>query len=406
MIKFTIGEYIRNIGYNIISVFLLSVTFIACAIFLTNLSAQQRYNDYLSEYLDENSIIIANLGADFDVTQLTDYEKATYTREFYCSSKQLNLLNTCLVYNEYDMEKLPPLLKSGRYISENDLNDDMMHVLVSENDSGVGVGDIIELAFFSIEGAADSEMVYVPAKVVGVIASGQKLLYGNGVPISKTMLTKDIYGTYSFQQLGYTLVITTSNEINKLPEACVEENYRCIIKFDENISATDREENFRKVIEYEKANGSMRSDVFPDISEIVKMQKEELQDIFIKYVPLTIAVSLLLLICIVCMISIKNANSMRYYATLYMCGMPYQIAVKVSGIEMLFNNLVASSFAIIFVIIQNKRHLLGEINCDIGVIQVSVITAIIVVMILCSMLTVRKTLKERSPMNVLRDTAY
>ena len=60
MIKFAIGEYIRNIGYNIISIFLLAVTFIACTIFLTNFSEQQRLNNYLSEYLDDNSIIIAN----------------------------------------------------------------------------------------------------------------------------------------------------------------------------------------------------------------------------------------------------------------------------------------------------------------------------------------------------------
>lgn len=406
MIKFAIGEYIRNIGYNIISIFLLAVTFIACTIFLTNFSEQQRLNNYLSEYLDDNSIIIARLGEDFDVTQFRDYEKSTYTRELYCVSEQLNLLRSCLVYNEYDMEKLPPRLIEGDYIDKEDSKDELMQVLVSENDSGVDVGDIIEIGFYSVADAIDSKVVYIPAKVTGIIASGQKLLYGNGVSISKSMQTKDIYGTYSFQQLGYTMVITTADEICKLPEEVIEENYRCIVKFDENITADDREKNFVELIEYEKRSGIVGSDVFPNISKIIQNQKEETKDILIKYIPLTIAVSVLLLICIICMVSIKNANSMRYYATLYMCGMPYQMAVKVSGIEMLFNNIIAVAFAIIFISIQNKKHLVGEINCEIGIMQLCVMISIIIVMILSSTLSVRKILKEHSPMNVLRDTAY
>ena len=165
MVKYTIGEYVRNIGYNIISILLLSVTFVDCTIFLSNISAQRRMTDFLSPYLDENSIIIGELGYDFDVTELTGYEKSIMTREAFCGSDDLLMLKSCLVYNEYAMKKLTPRLAEGKLIEKSESKDGMMQVLVTENGSGVGVGDIIELSFFSEAGVMENKIISIPAKV-------------------------------------------------------------------------------------------------------------------------------------------------------------------------------------------------------------------------------------------------
>ena len=406
MVKYTIGEYVRNIGYNIISILLLSVTFVACTIFLSNISAQRRMTDFLSPYLDENSIIIGELGYDFDVTELTGYEKSIMTREAFCGSDDLLMLKSCLVYNEYAMKKLTPRLAEGKLIEKSESKDGMMQVLVTENGSGVGVGDIIELSFFSEAGVMENKIISIPAKVTGVIASGQKLLFGNGVNISKTMESSDICGTYSYKQLGFELIVTTEDEFAKLPEKVIEQNYRCIVKFDENITEDERNANYQKVMEYERKNGSTGTGVFPETSYLVRMQKEEMKDLMVKYIPLTAALFVLVSVCIICMVAIKNANSMRYYATLYICGMPYKNAVVISGAEMLVNNLLAIVIALTFIVIQNKRFVLGEINCEPGSIQICVMLTISLVIVLCTMLMMRNTLKERSPMNVLKDTAY
>jgi mannitol-specific phosphotransferase system IIBC component len=86
--------------------------------------------------------------------------------------------------------------------------------------------------------------------------------------------------------------------------------------------------------------------------------------------------------------------------------MPYEKAVIMSGMEMFVNNFLAIVIAVTFVLIQNKRPVIGEINCELGSIQVCVMIIISIVIVLWSMLTTRNTLKERSPMNVLKDTAY
>ena len=402
MIRFSIGEYIRNVGYNIVSVLLLTVTFIACIIFLSNISAQQKMNNFLKPFLNEKSIIIGQLHPEFDITKLTKYEKSIMTRETFCMSEEIKDLKTCLIYNKYSMDKLTPRLKEGSMIDASNSKDGVMQVLISENDSGIKTGDLINVEFYNYEG----EQVSIPAEVVGVVASGQKLMLGNGISISKTMESSDILGTYSYGQLGYALIITTEEEYNKLPKPIMEVNYRCIVKFAENISSEERLANYQKIIDFEHKNGIIGTEVFPEMERLVKQQHEEMRALMIKYIPLTIAVFVLISACIVCMVSIKNANSMRYYATLYICGMPYRNAVIMSGIEMLINCILAIVLTSAFTTLQKKLLLLGEINCEVGVIQTFLIIFISVVIVLSTMILARNILKERSSMDVLRDTAY
>ena len=402
MVRFSMGEYVRNIGYNIVSILLLAVTFVTGVIFLSNISAQWRMTKFLSPYLDENSIVIGQLGYDMDVTKLEKYEKSIMTRECYCYSDTLVDIKTCLVYDEYAMDKLTPRLVDGDYIKKSDSEEGIMQVLVSENNSGVGVGDIIEVSFFSEAGAMEGKIVSVPAIVTGVIASGQKLMLGNGVSISKNMETKDIFGTYSYEQLKYSLVITTEEEFAKLPEKVVEANYRCIVKFSEDITAEERKANYSKILQYEREHGSTGTGVFPDAETLVSRQTEAMKDLMIKYIPLVIAVFVLVSVCIMCMVYIKNANSMRYYATLYICGMPYEKAVIMSGVEMFINSLLAAIMAVTFVLIQNKSAVLGEINCELGIMQTLSIICISIIIVAWTMVTVRNTLREQSPISVFK----
>lgn len=402
MVGFSIGEYIRNAGYNIVSVLLLAVTFVVCTIFLSNISTQQRMNNFLKPYLNEDSIIIGTRGYDFDVTKMTKYEKSIMTREVSVMSEEMGELRTCLVYNDYSMEKLTPRLLEGELIGSNQSQDGVMQVLISENSMGVGVGDVIEVEFFNYYG----EKVKMPAKVTGIVASGQKLLFGNGVMISKSMDTNDIFGTYSYEQLEYALLITTEDEFAKVPEKVVEMNNRCIVKFKDNITKEERDANFQMVISYEHEHGNIGTEVFPEMTKMVERQQKEIKAIMIKYVPLTVAVCVLIGGCIICMVSIKNANSMKYYACLYICGMPYQTASIMSAVEMTISCILGMIIAVTVIILQNKMVLFGEINCELGAGQVGIMAVICIVIILSTFFKTRKTLKERSPMNVLRDTAY
>ena len=129
-------------------------------------------------------------------------------------------------------------------------------------------------------------------------------------------------------------------------------------------------------------------------------------DIILTNAPLCGAIVVLVIVCIICMISIRNARSMKYYATLYICGMPIRNAVWLSGVEMVVNCILAIILGVSVVKIQMSNEIFGEINCMLNVEQWAIIIAISLVMVVSATLTTLKTLKERSPMSVLRDTAY
>lgn len=405
MVRFTIGEYVRNIGYNIISVVLITITFIACTIFLSNINEQLRMSKLLRPYLNEDSIIIGQKGYDFDVTALTDYEKAFMTRDVFCNSDYIPDLAKCLVYNDYFMDNFRPRLSRGDYPDDKFSESEILQVLVSENSMGIDVGDVITVDFFSEAGVMEGKIVTISVKVTGVVASGQKLLMG-GAPISKDMPTTDLFELYSYEQLETAIIIMREKDFMKLPEKVLESNYRCIVKFKDDITDEDRDANYRKIYEYERINGSTGTSIFPSAEEFMEKQEEEIKDTLIKYIPLSIAVLILVTICIICMISIKNANSMRYYATLHMCGMSHNKAIIISGIEMLFNNALAIILALVFIKIQNTHKVLGVINCYYGLPQTLVMIGVCILMVCCTMIITGKTLKERTTMDVLRDTAY
>ena len=305
------------------------------------------------------------------------------------------------------MDKLEPRLKEGKQPDAVSSTDGIMNILISDNKSNVGVGDVINLKFWCIEGAEEGRQISIPARVTGIIASGQKVLMGTGTNISKSMESSDVFGTYNYEQLEFPIIITTEKELEKLPEAVLELNYRCIVKFDDSITTEERVANYNKIINFENEN-SMHTgtDVFPKSEKLAEMQKTEMRNIMIKYIPLTIAVFIIISICIICMISIKNANSMRYYATLYICGMPYKSAVFFSGAEMTVNSVLSALLASSFIVFQNKFSILGKINCELNALIISVMLVAYVIIIFWTVLVTRKILRERSAMDILRDTAY
>ena len=407
MVRFGIGEYIKNIFYNIISVLLLAATFVACTIFTSNISTQVRVNRFFETYIDENSIMTGPMGFGFNVEEigLTKVDKVLYSREWISYSEELEDLSTCLVYDDYTMEKLTPRLKSGKIVTDG--SGEMINAIISENGSGIKVGDVIEIAFFPKEGFKEGRMIMVPVKVTGIFESGQRLFFGNGIEISRDMPMRDILGLYHYEQVGYSMVIIQEKELEKLPEEAVFESWRSVIKLQEDITKEERIENFRKLVEYEKTTDyGSNMEAFPEMSSFVERNEKETKYVFLTNLPLVIAITSLIALCIICMISIRNANSMKYYATLYICGMPLKNAMFFSGIEMAINSILAILLGTAIIEIQASREIFGEINCTLNIEQWLIIIGISVFMVVSVMGTTYKTLKEHSPMSVLRDTAY
>ena len=406
MIKFLFGEYVRNVWYNVVSVLMITATVIISTIYISNITAQTKLYRLVSQYLNEDSIIMHHEAEGFDSGTLTKLEKTLMTKCFLCVSNDIQI-GKCHVYNDEIMSVMPPRLAKGRQIGSADKNDDRIEVLISENVKSYGVGDEITLKYYYLDW---ENMVEIPVDIkcviVGVIAEGQKMCISSGKGGIEAGY-EDLYLTYSHEQTRETLILTTEEQLSKLD---LELNYiyeNVIFKFEEDITEEERNANQLKVTEYElEKRGTTTASGLQSPSRLTEMMEVNHRNIMLKYVPLTIGMIILVTVCIVGIISIKTARSMRYYSTLYICGMNPGKALILSGGEMLINCVLATVLGISLMTIQNKMEIVDTINCELGTTQILTISALSMVMILMSMLVTRTVMKERSPMDILKDTTF
>ncbi len=400
MIKFVSKQYVKNIWYNILTVIILTFNIILSVIFVSNISSQTKLYRLVKPYLNENSIVV-NILQKIDINNLSKVEKMLMTTELSCRSNALIKLDKCVVYDEKIMDEFAPRLTTGRLISDKSIDDEKMQILISENSAGLGVGDTIKVEFYD----KTLNYVYVDAEIVGVISNGQKI-FMTSTEIFKDMGYEDLYCTYSYEQLEKPIIITTKAEIEAIGQELDEINYQCIIKFDDDITEEEYRQNYIAVMDMESEHGISWVGTYPTSDILYERMELSFRSTLMKYIPLTVAVFALVIICTVGMISVKTANNMKYYGMLYICGMPYTHASLMTGIEMAANSVLAIILSLSLMRIQNKLSLVGTINCNIGEVQTVVMLALCLVVVMVSILITTIIMREKTASQILRDTAY
>ena len=275
-------------------------------------------------------------------------------------------------------------------------------MLISENSLGYDVGDYFTLYLYDYENKQD---IPIKAVVKGVLREGQRIFAESGRAYAG-MTYEDMYALNYHKQTGDNIVITTKDELAKLPFELGYENQVCIYKFADDITPEELNANIIKVSEFEKQFSSVTSAMKYSVKDFARGMNEAYKNAMITYIPLTIGIFVLMATCIVGIIVIKTARNIKYYSILYMLGMKYKNAVIMTGIEMTINCFIASVLAISLITIQEKYSLIGTINCYFQSEQMSVVVIMSAALIVLSMLMTRIVLKERTPMEILRDTAY
>lgn len=397
MLNVLIGNYIKNIWYNLITIVIIIATIIISTTYISNMLSQTKLYRLISPYLNENSLITDVWG--FDDSVLTRVEDSIKTEEISCYSKQAPNLKTFAVYDEEVMSVLKPRLSRGRYIQSG--TKDVIEVLAS--DSGFEVGDVVTV-YIDEKGA--EEHIPVDFKVVGIISDGQKLFVSSG-KASNDMGYEDMFVTYSYEQLKESVFITTREQLDKIDVTLRYLNFCSIYKMEDDITEEELYENQMKITDYETTIISVPSAAIrPSSEKLTEGMEADMKNVLLKYIPLTIGVVILVVVCIVGIVSIKSAKSMRYYAIMHMCGMNQGTTIGLSGMEMLINCIFAMVIAISLIVIQNYYSIIGTINCELGSIQILVMMGISLIITATTMLVTGATMKESTTMEILRDTAY
>ena len=403
MFKLGMKEYIRNCWYNIVTVFILVVMIVAISIFMSNIEKKTVMYRLVDEYMDENSVVVQLTFEDITY-KLHKVDKSMFTRKMNVALTEEGKFDgqkEMVIYSDSQMKYLSPRLDEGVLPDKVDKGANVISVAISENPFGLKAGDTTTMRVINRD---DTESI-VNVYIAGVISEGQKVPYMSLNEQNMTYVSyENFFETYSYEQTDTVIIVIPEKELVKFPKD-VFLNYKLgIINFEDDITDEEFEENLNIIREYEgQIHKFALVDSYPKASEIMKLSDELMNMELKKYIPLTIAVFVLLLTCIVGIVSIKAYGNIKYYAVLHILGMNYKNGVALVALEMLFNCGLAVFIGKVIINLQQKYKIVGEINCYPGSLTWVILIGMLGVVVGFSMMRVRRILKENTVVGLLKD---
>ena len=403
MFKLGIKEYIRNGWYNIVTVIILVVMIIAISIFMSNVEKKTAMYRLVDEYMDENSVIV-QLALEDITHMLNKVEKSMFTRKMNVALTEKGKFDgnkEMVIYSEDQMKYLSPRLDEGVLPDKVDKGDEVISVAISHNSFGLKAGDKTTMTVINGDGTQSTVDVYI----TGIISEGQKVPYMSLYQQDMSYISfETFFETYNYKQTDTVVIVVPEKELEKFPKP-IFLNYKMgIINFEDDITEEELEENLDIIRQYERQIHKFALvDSYPKATEIMKLSDELMSMELKKYLPLTIAVFVLLLTCIVGIVSIKAYGNIKYYAVLHIVGMNYKKATVLTAMEMALNCGLAILIGKTIIALQQKFRLVGVINCYPSGMTWAIIIGMLGAIVGFSMIRVRRILKENTVVGILRE---
>lgn len=403
MFKLGIKEYIRNGWYNIITVFILVVMIVAISIFMSNIEKKTAMYRLVDEYIDEKSVVV-QLALEDITHMLNKVDKSMFTREMNVALTENGKFDgekEMLIYSENQMKYLSPRLDEGVLPDKVDKGDEVISVAISHNPFGLKAGDKTTMTVINGDGTQSTVDVYI----TGIISEGQKVPYMSLYQQDMSYISfETFFETYNYKQTDTVVIVVPEKELEKFPKP-IFLNYKMgIINFEDDITEEELEENIDIIRQYERQIHKFALvDSYPKATEIMKLSDELMSMELKKYLPLTIAVFVLLLTCIVGIVSIKAYGNIKYYAVLHIVGMNYKKATVLTAMEMALNCGLAILIGKTIIALQQKFRLVGVINCYPSGMTWAIIIGMLGAIVGFSMIRVRRILKENTVVEILRE---
>lgn len=400
MIKLGVNEYIRNCWYNLCIIVIMIVMMVVSTALISNIDEQTKVYRLSERYMDEDSVFFETVSTEL-IEQVDDYGDILISKTLYGdvgNDEYSNIIAS--IYTLEVMDYMKPTLDAGIQPDAIQTDKGTISVLLSHNPYGLEAGDTFRFNIFAF-----GREININAYVAGILSEGQRLHTDiNVMNIDATY--KEFFPVYSYEQTETVRMIIPETELWKIAGA--ESAIRChnfIINLDDELTTEQRNEAKKILTKYneEELNG-MGDAAYPKATDLVERSTIMYNSTVLKYAPISIIVILLFCICIVAIVTVKNIKSLRYYVIMYTQGMYYGSVVLMAGLEMIFNCVMAFIGTVTLIKLQNTFDIVGEINCHLNELELSIMVGICAVIVISSLLTTRSVLKEHTPVEILKNT--
>lgn len=359
IIKYGIKNFSRNLFFNILIIIQLALVFSSAIFTSSSVYQNLKYYSVFADELNGNGYCVLPQYFDGDSTQsiiftndlndskrFSDYGdyfgdiSALYRFTVYGQDGTENpYLQNTYGYNGVLIYNYMPSMKKGKWLSQVESNDNVIHAVISDNDYGLDVGDRIKQGF-----PTDNGIVDLDVEISGMIKDGAKL-YGAKVSgkhyddtVGESFSVNELFYNYYLSAFHCPVFIYNMDEFDKYNISAVISD-KMMVPFKDDLSDTEQEDAFNAMIKF--GTGEVGFSQIKDMS-LVKVKQQ-----LIILVPVIVGLMVLTIVSILSLSAISTHKQLKNYGILYICGSRWRQCALINiiniVIDILFSVLITYS---------------------------------------------------------------
>lgn len=393
MFRLVIRGYLRNVWFHIFSVLLITLMMVSSVILFSTLDKQTRVYRMLKPYMGQKGFVLPVV-LDEMLDDIQGCEKVFILKYIPMKNMVLN------IYQPRVEKYLKPTLSEGEWVDEAGKKREMLCAVISKNEAGIKTGDYLTVEVSDQDGKKIEKQIYI----CGVISEGQKVQIHDMVHMNQDTILNDFFTTYRYDQAGKMMLITNEKETEKLGKNILRYNGWGILKFDEDLTEEEFEENQKKLqnIQNEKIINHNIGDPTFNLGFISKRTKKEARSLYATYFPLIGVCFMLVCLAVIGINAVKTSMNIKYYAKMFLCGMNLHHARCFIFFEMLISCTVSYGLCFVMVSILKRYPLFGRFYAEMNPTQNITIVMMCAALTLISVVMSDRILKENPLAAILR----
>lgn len=284
-----------------------------------------------------------------------------------------------LSYDDEIINQYTPELQSGRWISTNK-ETNMIEAVISQNDYGWNVGDVIKIVMLNTETAVTRDV-----KIVGMLKENTKIP-GLFLPRLETDTYNLFYYPYNYEYEEIPVLLFSYSQLSNLENAPLQGIYSsALILYDDSVSSTEIEQD-------QQVLSKMGCVFSTDLKELDKNSKDYLHRQIYNLLPIIIVLLVLVIVSSISSSALSTRKRLRDYAIYYVMGLQWQQCVIINLLQSII--IIALSFAIsivfvavlqytnlsdLFYILWNKYLILSFIGVTFFYLIISMIMPLLII---------------------------
>ena len=367
LLKTAWNEFRKNIVMNIFIVLQVAVSLVITAVMISTISIRSQYYTPFKDIFTSNGMFLKFTSSpNFDTSQMNIYDfldnddilsECPDAENIYSCYNLFGYIDSFIseenyMLQSYDnewIERYEPEMAEGRWLTSS-VSSNQIEVVVSENDYGVNVGDVLSFTAFNYP-----EEVKFTGKVVGIFKDNAKIVGGNLYDYGSTdMNFNSLYYPFNHQIEGQIAILASHTAIQSITndsELMFDIDYAVqpiissvIITYPDDVSNEQIEGDKEKLLQYGYAN-AVTLDELNDNSIEFLLEKAEM------FFPIIIILFILASVSSISSSALIARKNLKNYALYYVSGLQWKHCSAVNLLHSIISLVLSVAAALVVLLV-------------------------------------------------------